>query len=315
MKITERSKRRSPMPGMAISSWPSRKLASRELMARTWSGCRANTSEAPAGRARRNVTVSRHGFRGISSEPPSSGSPACARSSPPSPLCAAAALPGRRRAAAQTTAPGRAGRRSRILGGWRQPDGSRLAAVADQPRAGLAHLLAGARRRRHPAELRLARLEESRLGRLRVAAAGGLRQLDGMRTIGYSGTLVLPVRLVPRRPGCAARPRRWRCSSGSAPTSAFRPRPRPSARSPPDAPDRGPAGDRGGAGRARAQSAAEAGVTARHLHAGAGGGRLRDRGGDQLRRRSRARAGRRARSRPAGPLDRPGRPAAPRAAA
>ena len=149
----------------------------------------------------------------------------------PRALAAAPARRAARRSAAAARVAGGGAARGLAAAGRQPGRGDR-----DPAGARLAHLLAGARRRRHPAGLRLVPLREPRLGRLRVAAPRGFESF-GMRTIIYPEALVLPVLLTPRTRGrrCGSRSS---SSSGSAATSASRPRrgsgPR-SRRTPPSA--------------------------------------------------------------------------------
>ena len=129
MKITERSKRRSPMPGMAISSWPSRNLASRGAHG-------PNMVRLPVEykRARRPRPGSPHCDCIVPRIARLSSAPtririSCMRlaSLPPSPP---APRPPCRRAAAERPRDAAGGQAAvGTLDGWRQPDGSRLAAV------------------------------------------------------------------------------------------------------------------------------------------------------------------------------------------
>lgn len=114
--------------------------------------------------------------------------------------CAAAALPGATVAetAAQTTAPG--GQASvAILGGWRQPDGSRLAALQIKLAPGWHTYW------RVPGDAGIPpSFDWSGSKNLASLSYEWPRPVVfdsfGGRTIGYSGTLVLPVRLVPKDP-------------------------------------------------------------------------------------------------------------------
>jgi DsbC/DsbD-like thiol-disulfide interchange protein len=111
-------------------------------------------------------------------------------------VCAAAALPVA--ANAQATAAG--GQASvAILGGWRQPDGSRLAAIEIRLNPGWHTYW------RVPGDAGIPPSFDWG-GSKNLASVTTewprpvLFDSDGIQTIGYSGTVVLPVRLVPRDP-------------------------------------------------------------------------------------------------------------------
>ena len=235
------------MPGMAISSWPSRKLASRVLIAANMGRfAPRNTSERGSGvrpPPRRNVTVSRRASRLMSGG--RNRRTAAMRLASALALCAAAVVPA---AAGPLAVPAPA---VALLDGWRQPDGSRARGDRDPPRARLAHLLARARRGRHPAQLRLVGLDATSPSVAYEWPRPAVFDSFGLRTFGYAGSLVLPVLLTPEGPGRRRSTSRSTSPSASAPTSACPPRPAldraPRARRP----GRRPRPHRGGARRAR----------------------------------------------------------------
>ncbi|MFO1210095.1 MAG: protein-disulfide reductase DsbD family protein [Amaricoccus sp.] len=166
-------------------------------------------------------------------------------------ICAASALG----AAAQTLPQGV--REVTILGGWRQADGSRLAAVAISLAPGWHTYW------RVPGDAGIPPTFDWS-GSRNLARVDyewphpEVFELDGMRTIGYAGTLVLPVRLTPADPGApldlALAANFGVCSDICVPADATA-----AARIAPGAPDDGrPAIEAALA--ARARTAAEAGV-------------------------------------------------------
>ena len=301
------------MPGMAISSWPSRKRASRELIARTWAGCRREYKRA-AGR-RRATAPSPRGSPHCDCSPPRipgyrpppgpvPGLVSCACLLAALALCAA---PRSRRP--PSAARGRGGRPAvgadrRLARARRQP----ARRDRDPPRARLAHLLAGAgrapaSRRASTGRGRATSPRSPTSGRgPRSSTASGLR--DASAT---TAPLVLPVRLTPARPAAPIElelaldfgvcddicvPAEAQLDARLAPDAAGRRAARAIEAALAERARRRRRGRRGAASPARSRRTA-------------GGYALTAR--DHLRRSARPGPGRGARARPARPLDRRGR--------
>lgn len=209
-----------------------------------------------AGRgARRNVTCIAPRIDGSSSGPAPIRNFSMRLLLPAFAACAAAALPAA--AVAETATPG--GQASvAILGGWRQPDGSRLAALEIELAPGWHTYW------RVPGDAGIPPVFDwSGSENLASIAYEWPRPVIfdsfGLQTIGYSGTLVLPVRLVPKDPDApldlAVALFFGVCADICVPTEA-----EARAMLPPDAPPEGrPAIEAALA--ERAESPAEAGVT------------------------------------------------------
>ena len=263
------------MPGMAISSWPSRKRASRSAhgpkMVRLPARIQATGPAGLAGaRPRRNVTVSAARFRGYRPRP---APIRIARCAPPRRPRRSAPRPRSRPPPRSAPRRRRAGRAARRLAAARRQPGRRR---RDPPGARAGTPTGGCPAT--PASRRAFDWSGSR----NLAAVAyewprpTLFDSFGLPTIGYSGALVLPVRLTPEDPAAPLDARR-----SSALLRGLRRHLRPgdarlTARLAPDAPRRGPRRDRGGAGRARPHPR-RGRRHRRHLRPGPGRRRLRDR--------------------------------------
>ena len=178
------------MPGIAISSWPSRTSLPVSIR-RRWAVPGIQASPGSPAAPSPPVTV-RPRFRDNRPRAVCGryGPGRCASRLRPRPR--PAGRPARRRA--DRAAGRRLGRPARRLARARRQPARR---AGDRAGAGLAHLLAGPGSRRHPAALRLVGIGQPRVGGLEWPRPAVFERF-GLRSFGFADRLVLPLRLRPR---------------------------------------------------------------------------------------------------------------------